>query len=182
MTRYIYRIDEADQIEFVNPEWLDFARENEAQELTRPSVLGASLWNFIEGAETRILYESMFSRLRAENKEMIIPFRCDSPSMIRLMELTLRSMSRGRIEMEGRLLERKEREYHPLLDPGVSRSEKEVAICSLCRRILVAEEEWKEVETAVVRLRLFSRSKAPRLMESVCPLCRDRVFDAASLK
>jgi len=174
MVRYIYRIDKTDHITFVNPPWFEFARENSAPELADPSILGSSIWKFIEGAETRILYESLFSRLRATNNEVIVPFHCDSPTAIRKMELTLRSMPRGGIEFEGRLLETREREYTPILDRQVPRSEKEVVICSLCRRILVAQGEWNDPESALVRLRLFALPSMPRLTERVCPRCREQ--------
>jgi hypothetical protein len=181
MLRYIYRIDKTDQIEFVNSEWLEFARENGSPELAHSSILGSSIWDHIAGTETRLLYESMFSRLRAKNNEVIIPFHCDSPTMIRKMVLTLRSISHGGIQMEGSVLELRERAYTPILDPGVSRNKEEVVICSLCRRILVADGEWKTIESAVVRLRLLARSSAPRLIESVCPQCRDQVSKSDSL-
>jgi len=175
MTEYIYRIDKADQIEFVNSEWLEFARRNGAPKLAHSSLLGSSIMEFMAGAETRLLYESVFSRLRARNNEVTIPFRCDSPTTIRIMKLTLRSMPNGGIEMEGRLLHRKERPYTPILDPRLVRNKKEIVICSLCRRIQIAEGEWSEVETAVARLRFFSRTSAPHLRESVCPHCRAQV-------
>lgn len=176
MKRYIYRVDGTDQITFVNSEWLEFARENSAPELTEPLVLGSSIWKFITGAETRLLYESLFSHLRAKNNEVAVPFHCDSPTVIRKMELTLRSMPHGGIEFEGRLLEARERAYAPILDRGVPRTAEEVVICSLCRRILVAQGEWNELEAAIVRLRLFARAIMPRLNEHVCPQCRDHAI------
>jgi hypothetical protein len=175
MKQYIYRINKADQITYVNSDWLDFARESDAYELTESSVLGTSIWDFVSGADTRLLYESIFSRLRANNNEVIIPFRCDSPTIIREMELALCSMPNECIQMVGRLLSRRERPYTPLLDPGVSRNKKEIIICSFCRRIQVTEGTWSEVEAAVVRLRAFSHSNAPRLIESVCSQCREKV-------
>ncbi len=173
MARYIYRVDGTDHITFVNSKWLEFAHQNGAPELTDPSVLGSSIWQFIAGAETRLLYESLFRRLRATNNEVTVPFHCDSPTAIRKMELTLRSMPHGGIEFEGRLLEARERAYTPMLDRGVPRNEEQVVICSLCRRILVAEGEWNELEAALVRLRLFMRTSVPRLSECVCPQCGD---------
>ncbi len=177
MGRYVYRIDRSDQIQFVNSDWLEFARENEAPELTPSVVIGAPIWKFISGPETRILYESIFSSLRVERAEVKIPFRCDTPTVIRFMELTLRSLRNEHIELEGRLLERRQRQYFPLLDHGASRAHEQVVICSLCRRVRVAENEWIETHNAVVRLRLFSSPRPPRLIESVCPVCRDLVAD-----
>ena len=113
MVRYIYRIDGTDHITFVNSKWLEFARENCAPELANSSIVGASIWGFIKGAETRLLYESLFARLRDKNNEVTLPFHCDSPTAIRKMELTLRSMPRGGYRVRGSALGGQGESIHP---------------------------------------------------------------------
>jgi hypothetical protein len=137
LERYVYRIDASDTITFVSPEWLRFAEENEAPELTEAAVIGKTIWRFITGIETRILYEDLFGGLRARRSEIIIPFQCDSPTVIRRMSLTLRSLGTGGIECEGRLLQVKTREPVAILSRWAARSDESIQICSLCRFLLV---------------------------------------------
>ena len=52
----VYTIDATDSISSVSPSWLVFARANGARELTRESVVGRSLWDFIDGERVHELY------------------------------------------------------------------------------------------------------------------------------
>ncbi len=168
--QYTYRLDAADRISYVSPEWLRFAIENEAPELDEAAVLGRELWDFVDGEATRRLYALLFADLRARRIERRIPFRCDSPTRIRQMSLTLRSLADGGIELEGRLLASEAREAEPLFARGARRAEGTLRICSVCRR-LDAGDDWVEVAEAIVRRRLFSSALPPRLGETVCPDC-----------
>ena len=60
---FSYSIDRDDTIASVSDSWLEFARENQASELTRDRVVGRRLWSFIAGRETRLLYEDVFLKL-----------------------------------------------------------------------------------------------------------------------
>ena len=57
---FVYRIDASDMITDVDDAWVEFARRNEAESLTRTAVVGSSLWNHVSGAETRHVYEHLF--------------------------------------------------------------------------------------------------------------------------
>jgi hypothetical protein len=168
---YVYRIDASDVLSFVSPEWVHFAQSNEAPELTEANVVGKPIWDFITGEVARTLYGSLFSNLRSRRGEMAIPFRCDAPSAVRHMTLTLRSMNGRAIECEGRLDRIEPREPVAILSRGVARSQDSIPICSLCRRMAIFEE-WLEVRAAIVRKRLFNAMSLPRLEETVCPECK----------
>ncbi|MHB8077779.1 MAG: hypothetical protein ACYDIE_00810 [Candidatus Krumholzibacteriia bacterium] len=170
--RYVYRLDATDTITFVSPEWLRFAAENEAPELTEPAVVGQPVWRFIAGEETRRLYAELFRDLRVRPAEIMVPFRCDSPTVVRHMTLGLRSHGGGEIELEGRLLRLETREPVDVLARWAERSAESQPICSLCRRLLVGGE-WVDAGTAIVRRRLFSVAPVPRLVETVCATCGD---------
>lgn len=168
--RYVYRLDAADTIAFVSPEWLRFAAENEAPELTEAAVVGRPIWQFITGEETRVLYADLFRDLRRRPAEIVVPFRCDSPALIRHMSLELRSWDGGEIECEGRLLRAERREPVDVLSRWGERSAESLPVCSLCRRLLV-QGEWLDAGAAIVRKRLFSVAPLPCLAETVCPEC-----------
>ncbi len=168
--RYMYVIDALDRITSVNPEWLRFAETNEAPELTEANVVGKPIWDFVTGADTRAFYETLYRNLRYRRSEITIPFRCDSPTVVRQMTLTLRPLDAGAIECEGRLDHAQTREPITILFRWVARSDESIPICSLCRRLSV-QGEWVEVREAIVRRRLFSHTPVPRLEETVCPTC-----------
>ena len=169
-THYAYRLDGDDRIVFVSPEWLLFAQENDASELTADRVLGEPIWNFITGEDSRAFYASIFRNLRYRGTEIAIPFRCDSPTVVRQMSLTLRLLPREGIECDGVLLDSRPREPITILLRWVIRTTETIPICSLCRRLSV-EGEWLELREAVTRKGLNSIAPVPRLEETVCPMC-----------
>ena len=92
---FIWIIDDADKIVHVNDDWLAFARENTAPQLTASVVLDQPIWRFIQGQETSYLYQQIFSRVRAGVSPVKFPFRCDSPDCRRFMEMKLSLLPGG---------------------------------------------------------------------------------------
>nr|MBS0021223.1 hypothetical protein [Gammaproteobacteria bacterium] len=172
--RYTYGINPSDVITWVSDEWLRFAQENDAPELSVAHVIGQSLWRFIVGADVQRIYQELFRSLRSKRAELIIPFRCDSPTVVRHMELTLRSPGNGVLEFEGRLLRHEMREPVSVFYRHAQRSNESISICSLCRRLLW-QKEWIDVGAMIVRRRLFNTEPIPRLDETVCPDCRSKL-------
>jgi hypothetical protein len=168
---YLYRLDASDRIVYVSPDWLRFAQENEAPELTETAVIGASLWDFVSGNETRVLYEALLDNLRTGRAEVQIPFRCDSPTVVRHMTLTLRSAPCRSIECEGRLDRAEYRPSVELLSRTAARSGESIDVCGMCRRLMV-HGAWVETREAIVQMRLFTEPPVPALKETVCPDCR----------
>lgn len=171
LKRYGYTLDARDKIVSVDSSWLAFALENGVPELTKEAVIGKTLWQFIDGAETIELYQAVFQRVRSEQLSIVIPFRCDSPTLRRCMRLEVLSQPEGRIQLYG-IVERVEpTRCLNLLDPNFPRSHDILTVCSCCLRALVEPYGWLEVEDALVRLHLMERSRAPNLRHRICPLC-----------
>jgi hypothetical protein len=166
----VYRIDSKDQIVHVGGQWQSFAEENGAPHLEASRVLGTSLWSFVAGENVRRLYTELFRTLRSGRRELIVPFNCDSATIVRHMTLKMRSLSGGVIELEGRVTSTRERPPVHLLDWERHRSERQLPICSFCRRVTDGDE-WLELESAVVRERLLAGNLVPKLRETVCPDC-----------
>jgi hypothetical protein len=168
--RYVYRIDKNDRIGFVNSDWLQFAQENDAAQLTSAQVLGTCVWDHVTGSVTRRLYEELFRLLRTGRVERQLPFNCDSPTIVRNMTLTIRTMGGGALELEGTLVRTQARQPASILDCRTPRTDERVAICSLCRAVLVGND-WVTVDDAIGRRRWFAGSRLPQLEESICPAC-----------
>lgn len=171
LPRYRYTVDQQDVIKSVCPLWLAFARENGAPQLTREEVLGRSLWDFIAGAETRQLYQTLLERVRASNASTVVPFRCDSPTLRRYMRLELTPEPDGSVQFDG-VLERVEQTVpYNLLEQSYPRSVQMLTLCSCCKRILMENCGWLEIGAVADRLDLLHKSIAPKLRHSLCPDC-----------
>jgi len=176
---FTYRIDREDVITRVSKNWVFFARANAWGSDYRPEdVVGKRLWDFIEGDETRQLYDIVLRRVREGQRCGPIPFRCDSPLERRSLELFLAPLPDGQIEFTSTII-RTERRDDPimLLDSHVDRSEATVRICSMCKKMATSPDRWVEVEEGLSRLRLFDAVEMPRLTHGVCPGCYHGVVD-----
>jgi hypothetical protein len=178
--KFVYSIDSKDRIRFISDTWVTFAIENDAKNLTQTTVIGSSIWDHIASEEVRYLYKKIFSKLRGANTELILPFRCDSPEVVRHMELTMRSKPANGIEMEGRLIRKIHREPVRLLVTNVDRSNEFIKICSVCRKIMMRHGDWVEIENAVTQLRIFTKPRLPKLEESICTSCKKLLENAAN--
>ncbi|NIM49774.1 MAG: hypothetical protein GTN62_05890 [Gemmatimonadales bacterium] len=175
-TTYDYRVDSEDRICWVSPAWEDFARQNGAPHLTEGAVLGTYLWDYVSGEETRYLYRLMLASVRTRGRTVTLPFRCDSPTLLRHMELRIAAVPRGEVKLRGVLLREEQRPYLALLDPSAARVDKLLTICSWCKQIRVSDLEWLEPEDAVRRLKLFDAVRLPRLTHGICTSCEAKAL------
>lgn len=169
-TPCLYAIDPHDRIVSVGANWSRFALENDAPELVEERVVGQPIWRYISGVQTRNLYLDLFRRLRRNPAEMLVPFRCDSPRVIREMTLLVSSSVDGTIRFEGRVHRVTEREEVTALSRFARRTEDTLEICAVCRRLSV-EDIWMEATADRARERLFHPDRSPGLDETVCPDC-----------
>ncbi len=172
---YRYWIDAADTITFVNGPWLAFARENGAAELTEASVVGRSLWDFIEGQETKQLYAALIEKVRTQDKLVVVPFRCDSPLVRREMRLLMKQNGEGIVRFESVITQVQPREFLRLFDRTTPRSRTVLDMCSCCKRILAEPVGWTDVDDAVARLHLLAEETMPQLRQTICPSCAQLV-------
>ncbi len=171
-----YRLDSKDRIQFVDPRWLEFARDNDSSGLRRETVLGRPLWDFIAGAETRHLYERVFTAVRQDHRARDLPFRCDAPDRRRHMRLVVSPLEDDALDIEAHLDREETRPSVGLLEPGRPRNDELLKICSWCKQVLVSEDEWAEVEVAVERLHLFEADSLPQLTHGICEPCHSRMM------
>jgi hypothetical protein len=151
-----------------------FACENQAEELNVHAVVGKSLFEFIGGTETQHLYMVLIDKVRKEQGETVVPFRCDSPSLRRFMELRVSYQGNGTVRFAGRLIREETRDTVTLLDDAVSRNDAFIRMCSWCKKVAV-DEGWVEVEEAVNRLRLFESEVLPKITHGVCEACSSSI-------
>jgi hypothetical protein len=171
---FIYRIDINDTIVSVSDNWYTFADANAWGGSLRPEdVVGHRLWDFIQDSETQYLYQELFRRVRGGIPSRTIPFRCDSPSERRYLELLVEALSDGHIELTSKILRTEPRSPVRLLDVDTSRSTNFVIVCSMCKRIKVSPGQWAEIEEGLARLRVFEADEMLQLTHGLCHPCYD---------
>ncbi len=171
---FSYTVDAHDEIRDVNSNWLAFAAENNARQLSKQAVLGHSLWEYVAGDETIHLYQSVLGRVRRTRREVLLPFRCDSPTLERHMRMVIVPEPSSSIRFDCVIEKVRATSELNLLNPSYRRSPVQLNMCSCCKRILVAPLGWLDVAEAVARLNLFDTEQVPHLQQIVCPACRDR--------
>jgi hypothetical protein len=177
---YSYAIDASDRIIYVSPEWLAFAAENNARELTKPAVLGHQLWEFIAGEDTIRLYRELLERVRETHRETRLPFRCDSPTLQRHMRMTIVPQPDEGIRFNNVIEKVCVTPRLDLLDRSGPRSPHHVDMCSCCKRIVVEPFGWLDIADAAARMNLLDAPQVPELRQKVCPDCRRQVEAAGS--
>jgi len=168
---FIWIIDDADKIVQVNDDWLAFAEENTAPQLTASVVLDQPIWRFIQGPETVYLYKQIFGRLRAGKSPVKFPFRCDSPDCRRFMEMKLSLLAGDAIHFIAQILRQEWREPLDLLDASRNISEEFLKICSWCKKVNIPRQGWGEIEAAIEALDLFGNHPMPRMTHTICDAC-----------
>jgi hypothetical protein len=174
LAKYRYRVDGNDVLVWVDSWWLAFARENGGPELTKEYVLGRSLWDFIADSGTRELYQQIHQQLRAGRQRVVLPFRCDSPTVNRHMQLTITTEPNGQLSYESVLLRAETHRKLALLDRDQRRSDAFLTVCSCCMTALLEPSGWLDLAEVVVRLHLLESERAPRLRHVTCPRCADQ--------
>jgi hypothetical protein len=179
---FIWIIDDADKIVQVNDNWLVFAGENGAPQLTTSLVLDQPLWRFIQGQETIYLYKQIFDRVRAGISPVKFPFRCDSPDCRRLMEMKLFLLPGGAIQLISHLFREEWRDPVDLWDASRDRSGEFLKVCSWCKRIDIPGQGWGEIEAAIEALDLFGDHSMPRMTHTICDSCYEAIRVDLNLK
>jgi len=174
---YKYGVDGNDILLDVSENWQSFSTENAGGEACFPkNIIGSSLWRHISEWETRELYRTILERVRRDNRLASFPFRCDSPDKRRLLNLVVIPKEGNGINFESHVLRTELREPVALLSGKVERSEELLRVCSMCKKIAIANNEWVEVEIAVKQLGLFEKAVMPKFTHGVCQSCFDAVM------
>jgi hypothetical protein len=171
-----YRVNDRDELVFVNEAWAPFARASGDERTAAHGVLGRPLWEFIADPSTRQLYRDILARVRA-GVPVRFTFRCDSPTRRRRMEMVVSAAPAGEVEFRSRILSEEGRPPQALFEPDRPHSGEFVRVCGWCKKVDVGGE-WAEVEEAVAELGLFDRPVLPQLTHAICADCHARVVAA----
>lgn len=164
-----YTLSPDDRIVAIEGAWDEFAARNGAPGLTRETVAGRPLFDYVAGRETQEIVRLLFARARS-GRGISVAFRCDAPSRRRSLRLDLTPSPDGSIRCSSTLLCEEERPPQHLLDPRVPRTGEVLHVCSWCRKVEVARR-WLDVEDAVEALGLLQEPALPAISHGICPEC-----------
>lgn len=165
-----YWLDAFDRVAAFDREWLRFAAENGASELTEENVLGRSIYSFISDESVRHLWMLLLRRAR-QGVVVQVPIRCDSPEYRRNVEILVTMDGPDLLLITTNTTSAVRRREVGLLRRADSREDSSVRICSWCKRIEVAGRGWCEIEEADELLRSLSGAPLPALVQGSCTDC-----------
>lgn len=168
---YRYCVDANDRLISVDELWLAFARENGAAGLTEATVLGRSLWDFLEGEVIRAVYEDIHNRLRSCGRSAAFFFRCDSPRLKRQMRMSITPGANGQLGYVSHIVWTEPQRVPALLDTEQQRSKSFLLVCSCCKKAMLEPDVWLEIEKVALSEGLLESGKLPQLRYTICPEC-----------
>ena len=174
----VYAVDASDAIVEVNPTWTEFAAVNGGEALVPPGIIGQSLWRFVADPTTTSIYRSLFERIRGGAGDVRFSFRCDGPTVRRLLGMTIVTDRKGWLTFSVRTVRLENRNRLDLLDPTVRRTGEHLRMCAWCKRIPDASGAWMEIEKALPSLGLFEAGAMPALTHGMCEDCEQSMMEA----
>ena len=168
-----YELDARFRLVAVDARWSDFAAANDAPELVSPSgYLGRSALDCIADSTTALLYEQLFQRVRETGESVVFPFRCDSPTRRRFLNMNIERWTDDGLRLETTLTRSEERAPMVLLWSRRDSGGTSLRVCGWCKWVEV-DGGWAEVEDAVRALRLFDQDLLPPVTHVMCPSCHE---------
>lgn len=169
-----YEMDAQDRIVSVDAEFERFAVENGAPGISA-SVVGTPLWCHVKGPVVVEIYQRLFSRVRRTGEAARFQFRCDSPSLIRKMNMTVATHGLGGLSVETTAVEMIHRPPVETPEVRADRSSSLLTTCAWCLRVDVGSE-WVELEAAH-RMATESREFGMKeVTHGICPDCLPNVL------
>ncbi len=169
-----YRLDEQDRIVSVGGGWDDFARANDGAHLCGQALLGSSFWDHVTGESLSQLLGLIFRQVRERGEPITVPSRCDSPEIVRHLEVRIQPLPDHYLEIQSCINSETPRTQWR----GGDRVRMLLQMCSWCNRFHV-EDQWLEIEEAIERLRLADADFIPRSSHGICPDCADLLKQSA---
>ena len=163
----IYRIDAEDRIAEVNDAWSRFARDNGGNP-DPAAVLGRSLWDFVLDEGNRSIYRSMMHAVRQKVSPLLIPLRCDSPTVERHMTMTIAPGHLGEVVFICALQFAFERLTRTPIQP---KSEQTTIVeCDGCHRIW-SERGWQDCWNVIIAKDIEIDDRPIAVLHTRCPSC-----------
>ncbi len=165
-----YTLDASDAIVAVSGDWDRFALANGGEAILAERVIGRRLDDFIAGDVTRMFVRTMLMSVRTLGRELQRPYRCDSPRMKRLMQMTITPRANKLLDLCHRPLRQEPWPGSlPVVRPASADATRVVKRCSMCNRVRFGRQ-WCELDEAL-RAACLSPAACLNVVHGVCPDC-----------
>lgn len=166
MTTYV--VDEMDRIVGFDSGYLEFAADSGW--LEAEDSMGRPLWDFVSGVEVRLILQTLFRSVRAGGPARRLPYRCDSPEVLRHMLMDLEPQPDGRVEVRSFLVSSLPRATRLSSSQGSQGGAPElVTVCAWCCR--AAGKGWTPFEVEARSGEWLGGGTAPKITHGICPDC-----------
>ncbi|TAE52409.1 MAG: hypothetical protein EAZ89_08505 [Bacteroidetes bacterium] len=170
--KVVYQIDSQDIIRSVNADWVAFAQENQAEDLSE-GVIGRSIWEFMSYGLVGKLYKELFDAVREARREVRVAFRCDNAQLIRIMELCIWPREEQYLEIHSKTVLEQPRGQplrEEVLSQGMVRG---IPMCSKCNKIYAEQTgAWMEISDALTAALIEQPLK---VSFGLCERCTDNL-------
>ena len=165
----VYRVDATDRIVEVNDAWHAFAAANDGAGLVDP--IGESLWRHIGDQGSRDLYSLLLTAVRVSGRSVTYPYRCDSPTLRRQMEMSLSPGDDGALLFSSRVVSTEPLPHAVMFGQSLPYSIGRVDVCGNCRQVR-DKEGWTDIINLFNRGRITANRNSFTPMYRICPDCR----------
>lgn len=173
-----YRVDGDDRLVAIEGDWDRFASANRGNAVEQRKVLGYSLWHFISGLETRLVYRQIMDYVKARRRIVRFLIRCDGPRWRRLLGMRVAPEPGGGCVFETAILLQHAQRTLKLLDTACAKSGETVALCNWCMRMDCGPLGWRALDDLWVRRNVLLQNPPPRPIFTICPDCLTAVRHA----
>lgn len=173
-----YWVDERDIICKVDEQWDLTLEDPKAKRVKSSVIIGKSLFDFICDDVTRMYLRTMLQSVRLIPRILHKPYRCDSPTEKRYMEMSLELEKNGWVRVSHKLI-RTESIATPILFKSVSTSKNVNTSssyasyhvrCSICNRVRLSNDEnWRDVDE--LPSKKITGIESLRVIYGVCSPC-----------
>ncbi len=175
--RVVYRVDAADRIVSVNDAWRSFATANDGAGLADP--LGQSLWQHIGDQGSRDLYSLLFTSVRVSGRSLSYPYRCDSPTLRRLMDMSIEPGDEGSLVFSSRIVSTEPMPHAVMFGQSLPYSLGRVDVCGNCRKVR-DRNGWTDIMELFNRGQITAQRNSFTTMYRICPACRTSLRQQAN--
>jgi hypothetical protein len=160
----VYGLNAENRIVTITGDWDGFALANDSSTAVARLVLYRSLWEFIDGKETREFLMNVVDQCRASSRSYSALYRCDSGTIRRLLRMTVTAAEHGMVFVEHRTV----RSNRMTMAASPDQLQvNDAARCSFCCGLRFGDLWWPSV--AIPDPLYFPRSYV------ICPECRARL-------
>ncbi len=139
-----YVLDPDDRILWIGGEWDEFALANGGSGAGSNRVLATPLARHVTGETTRAALARMIAAVRDAGAPLRIDYRCDSPRLLRRVQLTIQPMKDDRVLMVHDL--RDARAFEVALPPWHADETAAARKCSFCGAVHLPDAGWNFAE------------------------------------